>query len=293
MNDYIVRATAANSQIRAFAASTRGLVEHARQIHDMSPVATAALGRLLTAGAMMGSMMKGEKDLLTLQIGCAGPIGGLTVTADSAARVKGYVHNPQVNLPPSPQGKLDVGGALGAGMLSVIKDLGMKEPYVGQTNLTTGEIAEDLTYYFATSEQVPSSVALGVLMNKNNTVRQAGGFIIQLLPFAEESVIDRLEKKIGEIHSITALLDRDMTPEQILEFVLGEFGLEITDTLPAEYYCNCTKERVAKALVSIGKKDLKEMIEEGRPIEVNCHFCNTNYEFSTEELKELLRRAQR
>ena len=178
-------------------------------------------------------------------------------------------------------------------MLSVIKDLGMKEPYVGQTNLTTGEIAEDLTYYFATSEQVPSSVALGVLMNKNNTVRQAGGFIIQLLPFAEESVIDRLEKKIGEIHSITALLDRDMTPEQILEFVLGEFGLEITDTLPAEYYCNCTKERVAKALVSIGKKDLKEMIEEGRPIEVNCHFCNTNYEFSTEELKELLRRAQR
>ena len=293
MDDYIVRASAADSQIRAFAASTRGLVEHARQIHGMSPVATAALGRLLTAGAMMGSMMKGEKDLLTLQIGCSGPIGGLTVTADSRAGVKGYVHNPLVNLPPNAQGKLDVGGALGAGMLSVIKDLGMKEPYVGQTNLVTGEIAEDITYYFAASEQVPSSVALGVLMNKDNTVRQAGGFIIQLLPFAGEEVIAGLEKKIAQLHSITALLDQDMTPEQILESVLGEFGLEITDTIPTRYYCNCTKERVAKALISIGKKDLREMIEEGRPIEVNCHFCNTNYEFSTEELKELLRRAQR
>ncbi|HIU66659.1 MAG TPA: Hsp33 family molecular chaperone HslO [Candidatus Caccomorpha excrementavium] len=293
MDDYIVRASAADSQIRAFAASTRGLVEHARQIHGMSPVATAALGRLLTAGAMMGSMMKGEKDLLTLQIGCSGPIGGLTVTADSRAGVKGYVHNPLVNLPPNAQGKLDVGGALGAGMLSVIKDLGLKEPYVGQTNLVTGEIAEDITYYFAASEQVPSSVALGVLMNKDNTVRQAGGFIIQLLPFAGEEVIAGLEKKIAQLHSITALLDQDMTPEQILESVLGEFGLEITDTIPTQYYCNCTKERVAKALISIGKKDLREMIEEGRPIEVNCHFCNTNYEFSTEELKELLRRAQR
>ena len=293
MDDYIVRVSAADSQIRAFAASTRGLVEHARQIHGMSPVATAALGRLLTAGAMMGSMMKGEKDLLTLQIGCSGPIGGLTVTADSRAGVKGYVHNPLVNLPPNAQGKLDVGGALGAGMLSVIKDLGLKEPYVGQTNLVTGEIAEDITYYFAASEQVPSSVALGVLMNKDNTVRQAGGFIIQLLPFAGEEVIAGLEKKIAQLHSITALLDQDMTPEQILESVLGEFGLEITDTIPTQYYCNCTKERVAKALISIGKKDLREMIGEGRPIEVNCHFCNTNYEFSTEELKELLRRAQR
>ena len=293
MDDYIVRASAADSQIRAFAASTRGLVEHARQIHGMSPVATAALGRLLTAGAMMGSMMKGEKDLLTLQIGCSGPIGGLTVTADSRAGVKGYVHNPLVNLPPNAQGKLDVGGALGAGMLSVIKDLGLKEPYVGQTNLVTGEIAEDITYYFAASEHVPSSVALGVLMNKDNTVRQAGGFIIQLLPFAGEEVIAGLEKKIAQLHSITALLDQDMTPEQILESVLGEFGLEITDTIPTRYYCNCTKERVAKALISIGNKDLREMIEEGRPIEVNCHFCNTNYEFSTEELKELLRRAQR
>ena len=178
-------------------------------------------------------------------------------------------------------------------MLSVIKDLGLKEPYVGQTNLVTGEIAEDITYYFAASEQVPSSVALGVLMNKDNTVRQAGGFIIQLLPFAGEEVIAGLEKKIAQLHPITALLDQDKTPEQILESVLGEFGLEITDTIPTRYYCNCTKERVAKALISIGNKDLREMIEEGRPIEVNCHFCNTNYEFSTEELKELLRRAQR
>lgn len=292
MEDYIVRATAADSQIRAFAATTRGLVEHARQIHNMSPVATAALGRLLTAGTMMGSMMKGETDLLTLQIGCAGPIGGLTVTADSHAYVKGYVHNPQVMLPPNAQGKLDVGGALGAGMLTVIKDMGLKEPYSGQTNLVTGEIAEDLTYYYATSEQVPSSVALGVLMNKDNTVRQAGGFIIQLLPFAEESVIDRLEKKIGELHSITALLDQDMTPEMILEHVLGEFGLVINDTLPAGYRCSCSKERVTKAIVSIGKKDIQEMIFDAKPVEVNCHFCNTNYEFSVEELKEILLRAK-
>lgn len=292
MEDYIVRATAANSQIRAFAATTKGMVEHARQIHNTSPIATAALGRLMTAGAMMGSMMKGEKDLLTLQIGCAGPIGGLTVTADAQANVKGYVHNPDVMLPPNAQGKLDVGGALGAGMLSVIKDLGLKEPYVGQTNLLTGEIAEDITYYYATSEQVPSSVALGVLMNKDNTVKQAGGFIIQLLPFAEESVIDRLEQKIAEIHSITALLDKNMTPEEILAYVLGEFGLEITDTLPTRFYCNCSKERVEKAIVSIGKKDIQEMIDDGKPIEVNCHFCNTSYEFSIEELKNIIKRSR-
>ena len=292
MEDYIVRATAANSQIRAFAATTKGMVEHARQIHNTSPIATAALGRLMTAGAMMGSMMKGEKDLLTLQIGCAGPIGGLTVPAEAQANVKGYVHNPDVMLPPNAQGNLDVGGALGAGMLSVIKDLGLKEPYVGQTNLLTGEIAEDITYYYATSEQVPSSVALGVLMNKDNTVKQAGGFIIQLLPFAEESVIDRLEQKIAEIHSITALLDKNMTPEEILAYVLGEFGLEITDTLPTRFYCNCSKERVEKAIVSIGKKDIQEMIDDGKPIEVNCHFCNTSYEFSIEELKNIIKRSR-
>ena len=292
MGDYIVRATAANHQIRAFAATTRELVETARSIHNTSPVATAALGRLLTAGAMMGSMMKGEKDLLTLQIGCSGPIKGLTVTADSKANVKGYVNEPNVILPASDKGKLDVGKALDLGVLSVIKDMGLKDPYVGQTNLVTGEIAEDITYYYATSEQVPSSVALGVLMNKDNTVRRAGGFIIQLMPFAEDEVIDKLEQKIGEIKSITELLDQEMTPEMILEHVLGDFGLEINETLPTKYECNCSKERVQKAIISIGKKDIQEMIDDGEPIEVNCHFCDKHYQFTVDDLKEMINYSQ-
>ena len=292
MSDYIVRATAADGQIRAFAATTKDLVEYAKKIHNTSPIATAALGRLLTAGSMMGSMMKGEDDLLTLQITCSGPIKGLTVTADSMANVKGYAYNPDVMLPPSPKGKLDVGGAVQTGILNIIKDMGLKEPYVGQTELISGEIAEDLTYYYATSEQVPSSVALGVLMNRDNTVKQAGGFIIQLLPFADEAVIDQLEKKIGEIDSITALLDKHETPEIILEHILGDFGLTILDKMPTQYYCNCTKERVEKAIVSIGKKDIQDMIDDNEPIEVNCHFCNTSYNFSVDELKEIIKRSR-
>lgn len=292
MSDYIVRATAANDQIRAFAATTRDLTEYARSIHNTSPIATAALGRLLTAGAMMGSMMKGEDDLLTLQINCGGPMKGLTVTADAKANVKGYVYNPDVMLPPSNKGKLDVGGAIGAGILNVIKDMGLKEPYMGQTELITGEIAEDLTYYYATSEQIPSSVALGVLMNRDNTVRQAGGFIIQLMPFAEDDIVDRLERKVGEITSVTSLLDDHRTPEMILEHVLGEFDLTILDSIPARFYCNCTKERVEKAIISIGKKDIREMIDDNKPIEVNCHFCNTHYNFSVKELEAILSKSR-
>ena len=291
MKDYIVRATAANAQIRAFAASTTELVEEARTRHNTSPVATAALGRLLTAGAMMGSMMKNPTDVLTLQVQCGGPIGGMTVTADSKGEVKGYVHNPDVMLPPK-NGKLDVGGALGIGVLSVIKDIGLKEPYVGQTILVSGEIAEDLTYYYATSEQTPSSVALGVLMNKDNTVRQAGGFIIQLMPGASEAVISALEKKIGEIHSITTLLDVGNTPETILQYILGDLGLEINEKLPAKFTCNCNKSRIERALISVGKKDIQEMIDDGKPIEVNCHFCNKNYTFDVDELKDILEKAR-
>lgn len=293
MLDYIVRATAAEGQIRAFAITSRETVEYARQRHNTSPVATAALGRLLSAGAMMGAMMKGEKDLLTLQIKGTGPLGGITVTADAKARVKGYVHHPQVLLGANAKGKLDVAGAIGDGMLSVIKDLGMKEPYVGQTELQTSEIAEDLTYYFATSEQVPSAVGLGVLMEKNNTVRQAGGFIIQLMPFVEERVVDGLEEKLAGVRSVTALLDRGSTPEGILEELLGEFGLEIHDKISTGFACDCSKERVARAIVSIGSKDIREMIQEGKPVEASCHFCNKNYVFSIEDLKELLRQAKR
>ncbi|MDE6929597.1 MAG: Hsp33 family molecular chaperone HslO [Lachnospiraceae bacterium] len=291
MSDYIIRGTAAEGQIRAFAATTRELTEHARQAHNTSPVATAALGRLLTAGGMMGITMKGEEDLLTLKIQGDGPIEGLTVTADSHGRVKGYVYNPAVMLPPNAKGKLDVGGALGVGVLSVIKDIGLKEPYVGQTILVTGEIAEDLTYYYATSEQTPSSIALGVLMNKDNTVRQAGGFMIQLMPGASEEIIGKLEERLEKITSITALLDEGNTPEKILEHILGDFGLEINETVETKFYCNCTKERVEKALVSIGKKELQEMIDEEKEIEVNCHFCSRRYGFSVEELGELMSRA--
>ena len=293
MKDYIVRATAAEGQIRAFAITSRELVETARQDHNTSPVATAALGRLLSAGAMMGVMMKGEKDVLTLQIRCNGPIGGLTVTADSHGNVKGFVENPDVMLPPNAKGKLDVGGALNLGFLSVIKDLGLKEPYVGQTELKTGEIAEDLTYYFANSEQVPSSVGLGVLMEKDNTVRQAGGFIIQLMPFVEDSVVDRLEKKLSSVDSVTSYLDRGFTPEQLLEEFLGEFGLEILDKLDTRFHCDCSREKVEKALISVGKKELNDMVQEGKPVEVKCHFCNHAYHFDIEDLKEILKVAKR
>jgi molecular chaperone Hsp33 len=292
MEDYIIRGTAANNQIRFFAAYTREVVETARQKHNTSPVATAALGRLLTAGAMMGSMCKNEQDILTLKIQCQGPIGGLMVTADSHANVKGYVHNPNVMLPIRADGKLDVGGALDLGVMSVIKDIGLKDPYVGQTHLVSGEIAEDLTYYFATSEQVPSSVALGVLMEKDNTVKHAGGFIIQLMPFAEDEVIDALEKKISEFTSVTSELDQGKTPEMIMEDLLGDFGITIYDHIPTKFDCNCSKERVEKAVISVGEKELKDMINDGKSIEVNCHFCNTNYTFSVEDLKEMLKKAR-
>ena len=285
--DYIVRATAADAQIRAFAATTRNLTEHTRQVHNTSPVVTAALGRLMTGAVMMGKMLKGEDDLLTLQISGDGPLKGMTVTADSRGHVKGYAIEPQIMLPPSLAGKLDVGGAIGNGFLRVIKDMGLKEPYVGQTELQSGEIAEDLTYYFATSEQVPSSVGLGVLMEKDNTVKQAGGFIIQLMPFTSDEIIDKLEKRIAEIDSVTMMLERGLTPEGILEEILGDFGLEIVDTVPAAFVCDCSKERVSRALSTISKKDLDSIINDGESIEVKCQFCNKAYNFDIDELKEL------
>lgn len=232
--------------------------------------------------------MKGEQDLLTLQIKCGGPAKGMTVTADSRGNVKGYPHVPDVMLPPNEKGKLDVGGALGPGILSVIKDMGLRDPYVGQVALQTSEIAEDLTYYFATSEQVPSAVGLGVLMNKDNTVKQAGGFIVQLMPFTEEAVVAALEEKVASVTSVTDLLEQGLSPETLLERILGEFGLEITDKIPAAYHCNCSRDRVTKAIVSIGVNDIQEMIEDNEPIEVNCQFCDKHYIFTPEDLKMLL-----
>ncbi len=288
MADYIVRATGADAMVRLFVCNSKDLVEKARQIHNTTPVVTAALGRLLSAGSMMGSMLKGEKDLLTVQIKCGGPIGGLTVTADSKGMVKGYPVNAQVELPLKANGKLDVGNAMGLGVMSVIKDMGLKEPYVGQTVLQTGEIGDDLTYYFATSEQVPSSVGVGVLVDRDYTVKCAGGFIVQLMPFATEEVISRLEENLKEIASVTALFDAGLTPEEIAEKILAGLDCNIMDTMPIGFECNCSKERVSKAIISIGKKDIQEMIDDNEPIEVNCHFCNTNYTFTVEELKAML-----
>ena len=287
MADYMVRATAANAQIRAFAITSKDTVEHARQAHNLSPVVTAALGRLMTGGVMMGSMLKGEGDILTLQIGGVGPAHGLTVTADSRGNVKGYADNPQAMMPPNSIGKLDVGGVIGEGVLTVIKDMGLKEPYSSTIELTTGEIGDDLTYYFAASEQIPSSVALGVLMEKNNTVKQAGGFIIQLMPFTSEETIAKLEDKLTHMSPVTTLLENGNTPEQILEIILGDMEPEITDTLPVRFYCNCSKERVEKVLLSLGNKELQNLIDEGQDVELNCHFCNTNYVFTAEELRKI------
>lgn len=292
MSDYIVRATAADAQIRAFACTTKGVVETARQAHNTSPVVTAALGRLLSAGAMMGSMLKGDDDLLTLQIKGDGPMQGLMVTADSKSNVKGYAYVPDVILPANAIGKLDVAGAVGNGTLRVIRDMGLKDPYVGQTLLQTSEIAEDLTYYFATSEQVPSSVGLGVLMERNNTVKQAGGFIIQLMPFAEEAVISRLEQNLSSILSVTAMLDAGNTPEQMLNQLLDGLECEILETRPTAFLCNCGRPKIEKVLISLGEKEIKEMIDEGKEIEINCQFCGKHYQFSVDELKELYKKSR-
>ncbi len=287
MSDYMIRAVAAGEQIRCFAITSRELVEEARCRHNTSPVITAALGRLLSGGAMMGAMMKGEKDLLTVKIDCSGPVKGITVTADAKGNVKGFPLVPQVSLPASSAGKLDVGRAVDLGVLTVIRDMGLKEPYSGSINLVSGEIAEDLTYYYAVSEQTSSSVALGVLMNKDNTVRESGGYMIQLMPDASDEVISVLEKRLKNIEPVTTLYTKGYTPESMLAYILEGFDLEITEKIPARFYCGCSKERVRKALAAIGKKELESLIEEGTPVEMNCHFCNSDYSFETGELIEI------
>ena len=309
MTDYIVRATASGDSVRLFAGTTMEIVQRAQEAHNTSNVATAALGRLLTGGALMGSMLKNRTDVMTLQIECAGPIRGLTVTVGMSGRdadssdlqdtvplsgdlinVKGYCVNPSVELPLRNDGKLDVGGALGAGMLTVIKDMGLKEPFSGQTELVSGEIAEDLTYYFATSEQVPSAVALGVLMApEGGKVLCAGGLIIQLLPFATDDVITAIEKKIGSMEPVTELLKKGNMPEDILHLLFDDMDLKINDRIEVQFICDCSKEKVSKAIMSIEAKDIEEMINDGKDIEVNCHFCNTTYKFTPEELSILLK----
>lgn len=291
MKDELIRAIGANGAVRAFVAYSKEMVQQARILHHTSPVATAALGRLLTAGCMMGSTLKGEKDLITLQIKGDGPLQGIVVTADAKGKAKGYVFQPNVEIPSKYPGKLDVSGAIGKGSLRIIKDIGMKEPYSGEIALISGEIAEDLTYYFAQSEQTPSAVGLGVLVDRDTSVKHAGGFIVQLMPDTEEEVIAQLEKNIAQMPYVTDLYDREKTPEQILTMLLKELEPKITDRIPLSFYCNCTKERVEKALISIGKEELQKIITEDKQATLHCHFCEKEYHFSEKELIELLKNA--
>ena len=286
--DYIVRATAAGETVRAFAIRSTDLTAEARELHHTFPVVTAALGRLLSAGAMMGSMMKGDRDMLTLTMKGDGPIGQMTVTVDSHGNVKGFPANPDVDIPRKRAGKLDVGGAVGRGTLTVSMDLGLKEPYNGQVEIQTGEIGDDLAYYYTVSEQTPSAVGLGVMLNTDSSVRHAGGFIIQIMPDAAEETISAIEEKVAAAEPVTSMMDEGMSPEDMLEFFLGDLGLKITEKLPVRYYCGCTKDRVAGALATISTKDLEEIINDGEEIEVKCYFCNSAYRFGIDELKEIM-----
>ena len=291
--DYMVRATAGNAQIRAFAATTKDLAEYARCAHNLSPIAAAALGRLMTGTVMMGTMMDNEDDLITVKMDGDGPLKSVLATADNKGNVKGYVGNPYVIMEPNASGHLNVGGGIGEGNLTVIRDMGMKEPYVGQVPLYTGEVAEDLTYYFTKSEQTPSSVGLGVLVERETlSVIAAGGFIIQLLPFAEEETIAHLEENLKKFSSVTDILKAGKTPEELLNIVLEGFDIEFTDKVDLNFYCNCDKDRVERALMLIGEKEIQEMIDDGKEIELRCHFCNKAYTFSVDELKALKGKAR-
>lgn len=288
MKDYVIRATAGDGQIRAFVATTRNLVEEARSLHETTKVATAALGRTLTATSMMGLMMKNENDKITVIIKGGGPIGTILVTSDSKGNVKGYVTNPNVEVENYPNGKLNVAGAVGTqGHVKVIKDIGLREPYNGSYPLVSGEIAEDFTHYFALSEQTPSVVSLGVL-TRADEVEHAGGFIVQLMPDAQEENIAKLEQNIGKLSSITNMLKDGNTPEDILNIVLDGLNPKILDTCEVKFECECSKEKVKNALVAIGKNALAEIIEEDKKAEVGCQFCNRKYNYTEEELIEVL-----
>ena len=285
---YILRGTSKNHGIRIFAADTTSMVEEARRLHNTSPVASAALGRALTASSIMGIMMKGDNDKLTLSINGKGPLGTIVCVADSKGTVKGYVSNPLVDIPSRADGKLDVGSAVGInGLVTIIKDMGMKEPYTGQYPLVNGEIAEDLTAYYAYSEQQPSAIALGVLVDVDYSIKAAGGFIVQLMPEAEEKDIDILEKNLSQITSVSHLIDEGKTPEDVINLVLKDLEPMIYEKIPVSYKCDCSRERIEKALISIGKKDLDEIIKEDKLAEISCHFCNTVYHFNEAELIDL------
>lgn len=287
MSDYLVKAMAGNGQIRGFAASTKEIAETARKAHNSSPVVTKALGRLLTAGTLMGSMMKNRDELLTLKISGDGPITGLLVTVDSMGNVKGYPYVSDLN--DTPEDAVSVASAVGEGNLMIIKDMGLKEPYVGYSPIVSGEIAEDLTYYYAKSEQTPTSVSLGVLLNEDGSVKQAGGFIIQLMPDTDEETVTALEASLVKMPSMTKLLDAGKTPEDVLKLIFANLEIEFTHQEIPKFFCNCSRDKVTKALISIGTNDLKELVTDNEPIEMNCDFCNEKYHFTPEDLKQLIK----
>ena len=286
---HITRCISDDGCVVVLATDSTDIVEYARQINNSSKVCTAALGRLLTGASLMGAMLKTEDSSVTLRVNGGGETGSVIAVSDSHGNVRGYMMNSSVELPLNAKGKLDVGGAVGKdGYLNVIKDFGLKEPTIGQAPLVSGEIAEDITSYYALSEQIPTVCALGVLVNPDLSVKSAGGYIIQLLPAASDATIDKLEKSIMEMKSVTTMLSSGMTPEEIIKTALKEFEVEVLYTQDIEYKCNCSKERVSKALISLGKEELTEMAKESGETEISCHFCDKVYKFSSSELKKLI-----
>lgn len=292
MKDYVIRAIDKNKNIRIFISTTTNMVNKARQIHNTYPTATAAMGRLITAASIMGVMLKSKQDRLTLQIRGDGPIGTMVAVSDYNGNVKALVGTPNVDLPPREDGKFDVGGVVGKnGNIIVIKDYGLKKPYVGQVPLVTGEIAEDLANYYVVSEQQPSAVALGVLVGKDEIVKSAGGFILQVLPNIEEDELTKLENCLNNMESVSSLINKGMTPEEILDHIFGDFSMEVLERKEIEFVCDCSKEKMTKALISIGKDEIKDIIETDGMAELTCHFCNKKYVFNESDLQKILEKS--
>ncbi|MBE6070774.1 MAG: Hsp33 family molecular chaperone HslO [Clostridium butyricum] len=289
MEDKIIKATAKDGMVRIIGGITTNLVNEGTKIHDCTPVASAAFGRMMTAGALIGSTLKSEKELVTLKINGGGEINGITVTAHSDCTIKGFIGNPYIDRPLNEKGKLDVGGAIGTnGLLYVIKDLGMKDPYIGQVPIQTGEIGDDFAFYFTVSEQTPSAVSLGVLVDKDLSIKCAGGFIVQMMPGADELLADVITYRLQEIPPITTMISEGKTIEEIMEYIFDGMDLKILESIKPEYKCDCSRERVEKALISIGKTELENLYSEGKEEEIVCNFCNKKYAFAKEDIGKLL-----
>lgn len=286
--DHIVRGTAADGQIRAFAVTARDTVQAAKEAHHTSPLVTAALGRLMMSGLMMGVMFKNPGELVTLSVRGDGPIGGLTVTANTKGQVKGFANHPNVWLPPNEKGKLDVGGGIGFGSLTVIRDEPGADPYSSSVELASGEIGDDITYYFAMSEQVPTSVGVGVLVGKDTSVKQAGGFLVQLMPDCSDEATDTLEANLAHINSVTDMLEDGLLPADILRRVLDGLDFQELEAIPAEFHCGCNEDRAIRAVLALGIDELQSLVDDGEPAEVYCHFCGKRYTLNPDKLKLLL-----